>query len=192
MKLIYVVPLILLTACVSGSQTLSPNNRLSIYGASVLPPTDGEWSLVNYSGYLLTMARYGDRKDESLVTNLSLIKLPELSSNQEFMSHVSEGRMNEPEIGRFKVVANDEVLEPLNGVNCIRYHSSSEDKYAQVTERKTVAMVLENYGYICQHPLNEKVGVHIEYSLRKFANSKYMDFIENAKFYALTVQFESF
>jgi len=171
---------------------LNPNNRLSIYGLSVLPPTDGEWLLMHVSGYQLTMARRGDRKDESLVTNLSIFELPDFSSNEEFKTYISKERANEPEIGRFKIVSNIEKLETLNNVNCIKYHSSSEDKYAQLTDGKTAAMILQNYGYICQHPLNKKVGVGIEYSLRKFSSSRYPDFVENANFYALTVQFKSF
>jgi hypothetical protein len=171
---------------------LNPNNRLSIYGVSVLPPTDGEWTLVHFSGYQLSMVRSGDRKDESLVTSLSLFELPEFSSNEKFLSHVSEGRTNEPDIGRFKLISNNEVLESLSGVNCVRYHSSSEDKHAQVTEGKTAAMILKNFGFICQHPLNVKVGVSMEYSLRKFSESTYPDFVENANFYALTVKFENF
>tara|TARA_B100000767_G_C19551311_1_gene445106 strand:- start:77 stop:415 length:339 start_codon:yes stop_codon:yes gene_type:complete len=103
-----------------------------------------------------------------------------LPTDKEFLNYVVQGRAAEPSIGRFEVLTNSEPLATLNGVNCVEYHSISEDKKAQTQGGETAVMLLENCGYNSKHVKNDATGVNIEHSRRHCPETEYLSFENNA------------
>lgn len=182
----------LMASCVSTTPIMNPSREINLYGVSSLPPQNGSWAIITASGYQASLGREGEKKNESLVANLYIYQLPELDTDTEFLSHVAKGRAAEPDIGRFEVLKNDETISTLNGANCVKYHSISKDKSARIQSGGTTLMLLENLGYHCKHPRNQKVGVNIEYSLRHYPETSYPSFETNAENFFNNVKFTEF
>jgi len=171
---------------------VNPSREINLYGISSLPPQDGNWAVITASGYQASIGKQGEKKGESLVANLYIYKLPELPTDTVFLSYIAKGRTAEPDIGRFEIFKNDEILAILDGANCVRYHSISKDKSARVQSGTTVTMLLENLGYHCKHPKNHMVGVNLEYSLRHFPETSYTSFEVDATKFFNNVKFTDF
>ena len=182
----------LITACVNVAPVVNPNSEISLYGVSSLPPQNGDWTLLTASGYQMSLAKEGSQINESLVANIYIYQIPVLASDDELLSHITEGRAAEPNIGRFEILKNEENLSMLQGATCVKYHSISKDKAAQIQGGGTAKMLLENIGYHCEHPKNKEVAVNIEYSLRHFSNTDYSSFETNADKFFRNVQFTEF
>jgi hypothetical protein len=183
---------VLLVSCVTVAPVVNPNSEISVYGVSSLPPQNGDWTLLTASGYQVSLAKEGSKKNESLVANISIYQLPEFATDKEFLGHVTQGRAAEPNIGRFEIEKNDEVLSALNGVDCVKYHSISKDKAARVQGGGITTMLLENIGYNCKHPKNHMVGVNIEYSIRHYPETNYSSFEVDAANFFNNVEFTEF
>ena len=181
-----------IVACVTVAPVVNPNSEISIYGVSSLPPQNGSWTLLTAAGFQMSLAKEGTKKNESLAANVAIYQLPEFQSNEEFLSHIIKGRAEEPSIGRFEILKNEEALSPLMDVTCVKYHSISKDKAAKIQGGGTAEMLLENIGYHCIHPKNRTVGVNMEYSLRHFADTTYGEFANNANEYFSDIKFTEF
>lgn len=99
---------------------------------SSLPLQNGSWTLLTATGYQISLAKEGSKKNEPLVPNVAIYQIPEFSNHEQSLSHISQGRAAEPNMGRFEVQKNEESLSPLYGVTCAKYHSISRDKNAQI------------------------------------------------------------
>lgn len=183
---------VFLASCATVAPVVNPNETISIYGVSSLPPQNGNWNVITVSGYQMSLAKNGSRKNESLAVNVSIFQLPEFPTDKEFLDYVVQGRAAEPSIGRFEVLTNSESLETLNGANCVKYHSISKDQRAQIQGGETAVMLLENRGYNCKHPKNDSVGVNVEYSLRHFPETEYLFFDKNSNEFASNIEFTEF
>lgn len=191
-KIIVIVSGTFLLSCVTTAPVVNPSREINLYGISSLPPQNGSWTLLTATGYQLSLAKQGEKSNESLVANVYIYQLPGLASDKEFIDHISKGRAAEPEMGRFEILKNEERLEVLNGANCVKYHSISKDRSARVQAGGTAAMLLENLGYHCMHPRNHAVGVNIEYSLRHYPETGYPSFESNAVDFFRNVKFTEF
>lgn len=181
-----------IASCVTVAPVVNPNTEISLYGVSSLPPQNGDWVLLTATGYQMNLAKSGDTKNESLVANVNIFQLPELGTDEAFLNYIIQGRADEPTIGRFEIQKNTETLSTLNGSVCVKYHSISKDKNAQIQGGDTAVMLLENRGYNCKHPKNSTVGVNIEYSLRHFPETSYLSFEKSANEFFSNIKFTAF
>ncbi len=191
-RIILIVLSVAIVSCVTVAPVVNPNSEISIYGVSSLPPQNGNWTLLTAAGYQMSLAKEGTKKNESLAANVVIYQIPEFQNNEEFLSHIIQGRAAEPSIGRFEILKNEEGLSPLIGVTCVKYHSISKDKAAQIQGGGTAEMLLENIGYHCIHPKNRTVGVNMEYSLRHYTDTTYGAFANNANEYFNNIKFTEF
>ena len=175
MKIFLLSLAILLSSCatVNPPPTIDSSKRIDISGVSVLPPQEGDWSVLHVSTYQIALGKRGGAPGESEVINVSLYKVPQFDSNEAFLSTVKKARANEPQTGRFKIISNSESLTSFKESTCVIYKSSSEDHAAKTEKGLSENMLLENTGYNCLHPKNKSVGVNIEYSIRRYPNSTY-------------------
>jgi hypothetical protein len=181
-----------LASCVTTAPIVNPSSQIQLYGVSSLPPQNGSWRVITASGYQASFGKSGGKEDESLVANMYIYKLPALSTDEAFLSHVQEGQAAEPDIGRFEILKNDQALAMLNGAHCVSYHSVSKDNSAKTRGGDVAAMLLENRGYHCMHPRNHTVGVNIEYSLRHYPDTSYQSFGKDAESFFTNVRFTEF
>jgi hypothetical protein len=130
-----------------------------------MPPQEPNWQMMLMNTYQLTLGKRGGKPNETYIANVQLYQLPPLASEHEFKKVVSQGRLSEPDTGRFRLIKNDEELASTKGTWCVRYHTVSEDKAAK-TPTGPITMLRDEYGYHCQHPSRKNVGVFFSYSLR--------------------------
>lgn len=122
---------IFVSSCATTSPVINPNKIINIYGVSLLPPQHGSWRVMTVSGYQLALASVAANKNESLVANISIYQLPEFSSEAEFLSHITQYRAATPNIGRFELQNNSEVLRHLMAL-----FASSITSYQKIIMRK--------------------------------------------------------
>jgi hypothetical protein len=170
-KFKFVVMLLLLSSCAHNlSQIIDTSKRIDISGVSVLPPQETNWHILTLSSFQLTLGKQGQQPGESYVTVASTYKLPDLTTEDDFLKKVSEGRASRPQTGRFESIKNDETLAQGRETLCMRYNTVSQDNAARVNGEKKV-MILEMVGYHCQHPKNKHIGVNFEYSHRHYSGN---------------------
>lgn len=146
-------------------------DRIGISGVTAIPPQEPGWQRLQMSTFQIAFGKRGPQPDATYIAAVMLYNLPELSSETEFFKHVSEGRRSEPEVGRFKLIRNDEAIAPRKSALCIQYHTVSEDHAAQTAKGRQF-MVSEMFGYHCQHPKRKTVGVMFQYSHRHYAGDE--------------------
>lgn len=192
MKLLIIPIILLLASCVSMPPAVNPSTAIPLSGLSVFPPVNGKWHKVQHSAYQLVLMSRGKEKDESIGVNISLFQLPQFDSDDEFLSYVKQGRSQEPNTGRFNILKNNESISALKEAKCVKYHSISEDHGAKKVSSNSSLMLLENIGYNCKHPLNQSVGVNIEYSLRHYQKQTYESLGSDSKEFFNKIKFLNF
>lgn len=190
-KVILLVLSLFIVSCVTIAPVVNPNSPIKIYGVTALSPQNGEWVVMTASGYQSTLASKGSSKDESLVLNVSIFRLPALDSDQNFLEYIANARASAPNTGRFESQKNTENLSTLNDAVCVKYHSISNDKNAKIEGGKA-SMLLESIGYNCQHPINNLVGVNIEYSSRYFAANENRSLEKDSEAFFSNIEFSDF
>ena len=100
-------------------------------------------------------------------------------------------RASTPNTGRFDNQKYTENLSTLNGAVCVKYHTFSNDKNAKIAGGKA-SMLLESIGYNCQHPINNLVGVNIEYSSRYFETKEKSSLEKDSKAFFSNIEFSEF
>lgn len=184
-----ITSLLFVTSCATTSPQLNSGTPVNIYGVSSLSPQNGSWSVITSTGYQVALGT--KLKDSSSgVINMSLYQLPEFPSDQEFLSHVVKHRASSPDIGRFELKENREELVKLNGATCVKHRTISQDNNAKIDGNKSAVMQIEYLGYNCIHPYKKSVGVHTEYSLRRFENNEHPELTKNAEEFFNNIQFK--
>jgi hypothetical protein len=192
MKLFIILFILLLASCVGMPPAVNPSTAIPLSGLSVFPPENSKWYKVQHSAYQLVLMSRGKEKDESIGVNISLFQLPKFDSDGQFLSYVKQGRSQEPNTERFYMLKNKETISALKEAKCVKYHSISEDHGAKKVSSNSSLMLLENIGYNCKHPLNQSVGVNIEYSLRYYQKQSYESSESDSKAFFNNINFSKF
>jgi hypothetical protein len=138
------------------------------------------------------MARKGPDDDDSYAVAVTLYGLPDFFSEEQFVAHVLRERLREPDIGRFKSLHNEEVVDRSRSAWCIRYRTTSEDRAAQVGPGRTATMIMDSRGYSCRHPRKNSIGVDFGYSHRHRPGQLDPAFEEKATRFLETIEFVDF
>jgi hypothetical protein len=181
--------LLILQACAHAQpQMVGRDGRIGISGVSLQPPREAEWQTILTSTYQVALQKRVS--NATYVAIVQVYKLASFASPEEFRKTISEGRLAEPDTGRFKMLKNDEELFLGRGVWCVKYHTVVEDR-ASKTPAGTLVMIRDERGYHCRHAANEIVGVWFAYSLRHMPGKvdselekKAHDFLEQVQFTA--------
>jgi hypothetical protein len=184
-----ITSLLFVTSCATTTPKLNAGTPVNIYGVSSLSPNNGDWSVMTSTGYQVVLGtKLPD--DSSGIINMSLYQIPEFSSDEDFLSHVVKHRASSPDIGRFDLIENTEVLVSLNGATCVKHKTISQDNKAKIDGNKSTVMEIEYIGYNCIHPLKKSVGVHTEYSLRHSNGKEYPELNKNAEEFFSNIKFK--
>lgn len=189
---ITVACLLAVSALSCGQVPLDRSGRLTtLSGVSIQPPQETNWQTLLASTYQLSLGKRGPRRNETYIANVQLYPLPDLASEQDFRKAISEGRVAEPNTGRFRLLTNIENLVSMKGTWCVEYHTVSEDRAAK-TPDGPITMIRDEYGYHCQHPLKKNVGVFFSYSLRHAARDEDLELSRKAEAFLKNVNFVDF
>jgi hypothetical protein len=184
-----ITSLLFVTSCATTTPKLNAGSPVNIYGVSSLSPNNGDWSVMTSTGYQVVLGTKLPDNSSGII-NMSLYQIPEFSSDEDFFSHVVKHRASSPDIGRFDLIENTEVLVSLNGATCVKHKTISQDNKAKINGNKSTVMEIEYIGYNCIHPLKKSVGVHTEYSLRHSNGKEYPELNKNAEEFFSNIKFK--
>ena len=176
-------------ACQAQPQMLDRHGRIALSGVSVLPPQERDWQTILATTYQVALQKR--KSNSTYVAVVQLYKLPTFASVEEFKTKISEGRLAEPDTGRFRMLKNEEELSFEREAWCVRYHSIVEDRGSK-TPAGTLVMVREELGYHCQHAIDRNVGVWFAYSFRHIPGEQDPEFHKKARRFLEQVQFTAF
>lgn len=104
----------------------SPDQRIYIEGASILPPQGDGWYFKKEHDGSIRFGKSGKTKDQSIVGTVVLFKLPDLKSKEDFLNLVSEQRAKNSQ-GPREVLLNKTVLSDEKGEFCVRGHTITKE-----------------------------------------------------------------
>ena len=191
--ILLLVAIVSVTACNSQRSTnvTDPNDKIDIRGASVLPPQEKGWKIVQKTANQLHLAKRIAQSDTSYVATVMITKLPDIESKEQFSNVIHEKFLSIYDTGRFTILKQDGNISYSKEYYCWRYHIISEDRAAKTKAGKK-AMTLEIVGNICQHPKNKRLGVHSGYSQRYYPGNQDPEIKNKADEFLVNVTFTDF
>jgi len=198
MKLIqFALSLLLLssTGCLAQSpERISVTNnseRIEIFGVSMLPPQEDEWSYEKLTPGKIQFAK-GNNKEASFIVHISLSKLPNFESKEEFMNYLSEQRQRNTGNPRFENTLNTEEFSEEKETPSMRFHTRYKDKGSPHLPEGEPYYISDEYGIFCRHPKAWGVSVNIVCSQRTIPNKERLDWKSFADEFIKNVEFIDF
>jgi hypothetical protein len=178
--------------CMANTPNLTeikdPSARLEIFGVSMLPPQEDGW---HYEKLTPGKIEFGKvvSKEKSFVALVSLSRLPEFESKEDFMKFLSDQRQRNTGNPRYETLMNDEAFSEEKETPALRFHTKYKDKASLHLPKGKEAFIIEDYGIFCRHPQVFDVSVNIVFSQRALEGEERTDwekianeFIENVEF----------
>jgi hypothetical protein len=154
-----------------------------------MPPNEKGWLIAGRNPYQLEIGKRGESTDETLAIQTWLIKLPEFTTSDSFVSLIKEGQVKDTDPQRFKIIKHDVNAYPEKGPNCAKSHIVTEDHRAVKRSGKSGYMVLEALTLTCAHPKDQSVGVTVIFSRRYYPDEGNSGFLEQASGVLNSVEF---
>ena len=168
-------------------EVADPTVRIDIPGASVLPPKEKAWKIVQKNENQLSLIKGNPQSDATYAASVMINELPDIESEEQF-SEISKKLLSEYDTERFTIKKEEGEISRSRETYCWRYHLIVEDRAAKTRTGKKV-MWLEVIGYICQHPKDRKKGINFQYSHRYYPDdedpeirNKANEFLDNVTF----------
>ncbi len=185
-----------LCSCSGKVGTLKVNSsteKFTMPGLSLLPPQGEDWYFKKEHQGSFYFRKLGTEKDQSLLGGVILSKLPEIKTEKEFLSLVSEQRSRDAGNSRYENILNIEKLSNERSDFCVRFHTIYKDFKARNLPAGAKFLIEEDIGMACRHPYNKNIAVNMVFSQRTLQNNTFEnfesianDFIHNVKFIAFS------
>jgi hypothetical protein len=197
MKLVqFVLGLLLLSnaGCLAQSPericVTNTSERIEIFGVSMLPPQESGWQYEKLNSAKIEFAK--GNKDASFIVYISLSKLPNFESKQEFMNGLSEQRQRNTGNPRFENILNTEEFSAEKETPSMRFHTIYKDKGSPHLPKGAPYYITEEYGIFCRHPKAWNVSVNIVCSQRTIPGGERLDWKAVADEFIKNVEFMDF
>jgi tetratricopeptide (TPR) repeat protein len=174
------------------TKIISSEERIKIEGVSVLPPKGEGWYFRKVHPGHIQIGKLGDTKDQSVGGIITLSKLPDIKTKEEFLALISEQRSRGKTNSRFKNILNKEALSNERNDFCVRFHTVYKDFGAKNLPLTSDYLIVEDIGINCRHPYNENIAVTIAFSQRTLENNKIKNFESIANNFIQNTIFISF
>ena len=165
--------------------------RLEIIGVSMLPPQEAGW---HYKKPTPGKIEFGKviSKEKSFVALVSLSRLPEFKSKEDFMKFLSDQRQRDTGNPRYETLINDEAFSEEKGTPALRFHTKYKDKGSPHLPKGKEAFIVEDHGIFCRHPKAWGVSVNIVFSQRTLQGEGRIDWEKVANEFIQNVEFIDF
>ena len=174
MKNIFIILLLFtLISCVGIRQkrNLIPVQAGHIYKGEYIniraPNSDG-WYLVNSSPGGMEFARRGLSKNETFAAQLLIFPLPEMKSNDEFISLVKKSIQADINTGRYEEIKTEYAFTNKRNYPCVKVVSTVNDKQSKVSGNSLETLILQSNSLYCRHPVRVNTGFSAIYSHRGY------------------------
>ena len=144
------------------------------------PPQEDDWVIAYRDNSQISLAKYGNDKDETYAIMVTMVQIPNLDTENEFMNFIKESRDKDTDPKRFKVLKDEINIYKLRADFCVSYHTIAEDNKAVKRLWNNKPMLLEIVGYSCRYPLNKKIVINFNYSHRYYPGNEDKELLEKA------------
>ena len=145
----------------------SPPQRIYQNTYSLVPPDEPGWAVAGRRANELSLARGGEKPDETFAIQGSLLRTRPISSSAE-LARVVEGLLAQADARRFKVLRAEAAEDRSRREICARSHFVAEDHAAVKKTSTPGPMILEALSLTCVHPKNADWAVMVTYSHRYY------------------------
>jgi hypothetical protein len=166
------------------------STRLNIYGVSVLPPQQNDWTIIRHNGDQLLLRKSGE-EDKSYVAVVSIHFLQDISSENEFLKLIENAREAIDETGRIIILENNIEFYKGKADYCVKFKTLMNDFGAKRPSGNTEAMLIETIGFNCRHPFNKNILVNVEYSRRYYPSYSDSSWQEEADQFLNQIKFNN-
>jgi hypothetical protein len=168
---LYALFALVLSACATTAPGRGPIGVPpgKVYAGSYInvtaPKSDG-WYLMENSGRGIAFARSGSAPGESFAAQVLMFPLEPTNSPEEFDELIVKQSSRDTDPHRFRTTESSHSYSAARGYPCVRMHTVSTDRDAQVGGGKTEVLILEVEHLYCRHPVQAKTGFVAMYSYR--------------------------
>lgn len=184
---------ILVTACASPARRPEeaplPGQRIFQRGYSFVPPDEKGWAISQRDTFLVSLAKRVDDTNEIVLVWGAVFKLPEFTSEEEFVRIVSDALKKDTDSVRFRLLKHEVTPGAGKGTTCARSHELVEDSQALTEAGNRVYMLREMVALTCAHPKDKRIGVRVMYSHRYYTGRRDPQLLEKASAVLNSVEF---
>lgn len=174
---------LLLSACVTRRPNLpklAPDaGRLSIDGASFMPPSDGNWYIPLHARYHIGLVTPLKNEDETVAIEAQDYRIRDLIPPDQFVQQIKEGEKN-TNPARFTTKLHEVTAATLGQATCARSHFELLDNAPHVASGSHKPMILEAFSLKCIEPDNPHLGISVTYSARYYPGDRNPDLTAKA------------
>ena len=150
------------------------------YLFALLPPQEDDWVIVYKDISQISLAKKGNDKDETYAISVTMVEIPNIDTEYEFMDFVAKSRDKDTDTKRFKILKDDTNIYKLRADYCVSYHTIAEDNKAVKHFMNKKPMLVEMVGYTCRYPLNRNMVINFDYSHRYYPGNGDEKLLEKA------------
>jgi hypothetical protein len=110
--------------------------------------------------------RKGDNPGETYAIQTSVLGVPHLASQSEFMDYIKKTQTERADPTRFNDLKRNSIPHPKKGEFCAQSYAMIEDRAAVTNPGVVESMILEIVTLSCRHPTSVNVAVEVIYSHR--------------------------
>lgn len=169
---------------------LMPGERVDMQFVSFVPPAKHPWYVVNHQPMSIDLATSGKGQDETLAVQAGYFEIPEISTAEELVAYLKPQLIAENS-ERFTLLDHRFTPRTVNDLMCVDTYLNVEDRQAQKRTNRTDPMRLRIATLYCLHPTAKKVGLHVGYSNRHYADGGETDLEDVAQAMFETLRMET-
>lgn len=168
-----------------------PPQRIYQNTYSLVPPDEPGWVVAGRRANELSLARGGEKPDETFAIQGSLLRGAAISSGEELV-RVVDRLLTQADARRFKVLEVEVSEDRSRREICARSHFATEDHAAARKTPTPGPMILEALSLSCRHPKDAGSVVMLTYSHRYYPGQSDPGLRERAARVLSTLEFLDF
>lgn len=165
-RILLIAALLLGISSSTWADTVPPGKLFAGKLLHVRAPNSEGWTLVASSGESLAFARAGAASNESYVAQVSLFRLAEYNSPEEFVALIKKGSEADAPPNRFKHLESNFEYTKQRGYDCVKVISVTEDTKARASLFTQESLKLQLISLYCKHPMQAGAGFMAGFSHR--------------------------
>ena len=166
--LLSILVICLCFGCATVSNEIkTPPVKINKVGYGFTPLNEPGWYLQNPNDkYAIGLVKRGETPNSTYAIQIWPEKVPIFKNNESFYDYVKSNFEAQESTPRFVIKEiYSEKYENDKSI-CSEIYLKALDKNAVKRDKHPGSMVLENHGYMCQHPENKDIAYAINYSHR--------------------------
>ena len=134
-----------------------------------IPPQEGSWIITSRNARQTSLARKGNRIDETYAINIQLIELPVINTEKDFINYIKNDHIPKIDSSALKLVKDEVYAYKARADYCLQYRYETAETRAIRQSSYDRSLVAEAAGFVCRHPAHKNLAINIDYAHRFYA-----------------------